>query len=553
MPGPDELEWKEYVDFTGGLWQKNDDRDCAPNGLLECTDCFPDPSGGLKAFAQFLPVSLPFPTAAAPANANIVFIWSTTAVAGGTSEGLFILTVEGTTSPFTVRMFSLTAPISEANLQGGSGAAWSQIYSNATVQTMNTSVRAETFQTAANGYKNYLNLPISLTAGSTHGIFRFDTSTANLVFAGSGQESGVWTHQGRLLTITNDGTGGILNRIIYTDPGSDAAPSTANFISPLAESGTPLVFLAPYAPSDLLAMKDQLSLASVQGSITSPTVRQLTFLHARNRTLPVRTDIGLVTVVMNEGAYAFDGATWKHISPQISGDGMGGTSWSAIDGVAGQDQADYSDLRGIDIGPIAIEGMVSGNLGAYEHFIFFNNGYVMDARTGAWFTQTSAPGARYWNSDYWNRRVYVSTNARFTADAASGRADVPIAFWSRMGESAWTSMDTYSFTLPLIYNPGQKTNVSEIEYHLNTFNATSTLEVELTYLDNDGVHQTISRGPYDLGSAGPQRLRVKVGGGPSDWWKVRTILRSNRSGEEAPSLERMFCGIQASTRYEAAS
>lgn len=547
MPGIDELTWREYVDFTGGLWEKNNDQDCAANGLLEANDCFPDPSGGLKAFAEFAPITTPFAAGVAPSAAtNVLGVWA------NPGRPPLLMTIEGPANS-TVRMYALSTTPSESDLIGN-GAEWVATLTRTDVTSINSCVRMERFRDDASGYLEVFNLPAN-TGTSTGGIWQSGTTagSATFLFAPLGDRlpTGLWSHQSRLVTLNTIG-GAVDTRVVYTEPGSVAAPSTANFLLPFGEQASPIKALQPFEPSDLIFFKDEWCVGAIQGTITSPVVRQLGATHTRIRGFPTNSPIGLVFVVMNEGAYSFDGQEPKHISHAILGDPMGGVPWNATAGTFSATTDQLGDFDGAVWTVANARSMTTGQLGAYEHWVFFNNGYVLDSRTGAWFKQTSAPRARYWSANLFERRMYVATGTAFVSDG--NRSPVPnVLFWSRMGESSWTPMHTYSFTLPLIKNAGMKTNVRELEYHLNTSNDTSTLTAEVTYLDNDGVQQTKTYGPYDLNSIGAQKLRVQIKGAPADWWKVRTVLTSNRSGTEAPRLERMFCGTQPSTRYESAS
>lgn len=576
MPATDELTWKEYVDFTGGLWERGNDRECAPNGLLECTDCFPDPAGGLTAFAAFRPILTGWQTqggAAVPTNAYAIGVWSlpVSTLAGG----VYTITVEGTTAPFTVRIWQMrgdttSQEVSEEELDGAhsnSGAGWRQLHIHSGVATIQTAIRWEIFRDAGAFAtpKAWFNFPVTSTGGgTTYGLYYWDQSTVapGFITTGDFPPQGMWTYQNRILTIVGESGNVQPTKIIYTDPGSTATPSSANYILPVGEVPARINFLSPLNPSDLFFMKEDALFGSIQGALTAPTVRQLGFQHLRSRTWPTRSSLGLVMVIQNEGAYVWDGQSFSHISLAITGDAMGGTPYDFATTLEyTTPTAVGSDLEGAPDFAAPANGQryrqsVSGQLGAFEHWVFFNNGYMLDTRTGAWFKQTSVPGARFWASDETHQRMYVSCRNPFTTQehlpvALYGYPDAPYTYyWSRMGEGHWTPMHTYSFTLPLIYSPGTQTNVRELEYHVNAFNDLSTLEAEVTFLDNNGTQQTLTIDPVNL-VEGPSPVRVKVPGHPAAWYKVRTIMKSNREGVAAPSLERMFCGTQPTTRLKA--
>lgn len=545
MAGYDEYEWREYQDFSGGLWERGNDRECAPNGLLECTDCFPQPWGGLKAFAAFEPIATGF--SSAPVGSTwILGIWSMPQGGIGGFRNWFMLTID---SVATVRLYTLSGTgvsVGESfvpSLRGDpvTTLQWALIASQATV-SLDTGIRMESYRSNAGGGSYY-----SFPASSSGGIWEADGATANLRFASTVaplQQSvyGLWTHQGRLVTVTDEGTGNQQNTIVYTDAGSTAALSTANTLRPLGESAGVIRGLSPAEPSELLFWKDEIAFGDIQGAIVAPSIRQNGYQHLRVRNFPIKTPIGVVSVVSGEGAYAWSGSGVDHISPSILGDAMGGTAISSEDDT--ETSATASDLEGATFSlHRGAYACVTGHLGCYEHWVFFNNGYVMDARTGAWFKQTSAPGARYWGSDSRRRLVFVSCRNSFTVQA--GQPFPPAAFFSQMGETYWTPMHTYSFTPPLIESPGQKTNLRELEYELYAFNSESTITVEVS--SPEGALDTL--GPYTLASDASS-VRITVPGHPAEWYKVRTTLKSNRPGEEAPLMSKMRVGTQASTRNQ---
>lgn len=547
MPGSDELEWRSFEDFTGGLWEQDDDRRCATNGLLECTDCFPSPDGGLKAFAEFQPVRAPFVAGDAPTTPTWALgIWAGADPA--TTRGLFVMLMSGLTSPYTLRLVCLAtaATISQSDLEGG-GASWDATLTRADVTAISPAVHMESFQSAS-ATNNYFNLPISISVGSTNGIWTTDQTTAAFSFNPGAstllEPVGVTVYQNRLLTI-GPGLGAALHRAIwYTDPGAATIASTNNYIQPGAAGGL-VQFIQPHSPSDLIFVTRGNYIGSAQGAITSPTVREYNRTGTNIRTFPADTPLGLVMVVANEGAYAWDGQSFTHISQAILGDPMGGPSFAYTqDTLGGPDTGDSCNLPGAPWAQAA-GTVASGRVGSYEHWVLFSNGYVLDLRTGAWFKQTSAPGARYWAQDYSATRVYVTTNDRFQVDAGTLRPTPHFAYWSNMGENQWTPSATYSFTVPLIDSPSQRTNLREVEYDITTYNGDSTLTVEVTSADGT---DDVTLGPYTLADSRPDGVRVLVPGHPQEWYKVRTILKSNRPGTSAPTMRRMRVGTQPSTR-----
>lgn len=541
MAGMDEYDWRDYQDFTGGLWQRGNDRECAPNGLLECQDCFPQPGGGLKAFAEFKPISAPFASGASPVTAaNVLGIWA------NPGRPPMLMVIEGA-APSTVRMYAFSSASlpTEAELSGGSGAEWVATLSRTDVTSINSCVRMERFRDAASGYVEAFNLPAN-TGTSTGGIWQSGTTagSATFLFAPLGDRlpTGLWSHQARLLTLNALG-GAVDTRLVYTDPASVAAPSTVNYILPFGEQASPMKALFSASPSDLVFFKDEYCVGTIQGSITAPLVRQSGGVHIRVRGFPTNSPIGLVFVVMNEGAYVWSGQEPEHLSPQILGDAMGGNSWDATLGSFSATTNELGDFDGALWTVASARSMTTGQLGCYEHWVFFNNGYVLDTRTGAWFTQTSAPRGRYWSPNLFERRMYVAAGNAFVGDSTTRRPSPDVLYWSRMGESSWVPSQTYSFTLPLVETPSQRVNLRELEYELYAYNAESTIEVEVT-----SPEKTLDTlGPYTL-DANASSVRIVVPGHPAEWYKVRTILKSNRSGEEAPLMSKMRVGTQGSTR-----
>lgn len=582
-PGLDELEWREFQDFTGGLWERGNDRLCAPNGLLECVDCFPMPDGGLRAFAKFAPIGAAFSSSAAavtpiaPANAHVLGVWYTTVpVQAAPGGGLVCLTLQLSPNAalpgvvrWRVQIWKLSSTgdavgganvYTEAMLNGDGDASWVAAVSR-DVAEFDSAVNAVSFRSVAAGAQTYVTFCGNTTVAgeSMGGIYRLGLggSTASIIipatrFNGNWYLHSLETHQNRLIfTGEFDGVGDAA--IYYTNAGTDTAVTTANALAPTDQAGQ-ISLLSPLPPSDLVFLQQAHAFGTIQGSLTAPTIRHQAFQHLRVRNRPVRTDAGLALVVHNEGLYFWDGNTLQPASNAIQGDPMGGTPYNNSTFSEGSVDPTYakpysrtaivSDLEGAPpfSGTFALD--LSGQLGVYENWLFCNNGYMMDLRTGAWFKQSSAPGARYWASDTLERRMFVATRTRFSAalDARGGGTPAPL-YWSRMGESSWDAMDTYSFTLPLIESPGQRTNLRELEYDLSTHNGSSTISVEVTPASGD----VIKLGPFDLADSRADTVRILVPGHPQNWYKIRTILSSNRA-DEAPTLMRMRVATQPSTR-----
>lgn len=572
MPGIDELAWKEYVDFTGGLWERGNDRECAANGLLECMDCFPQQHGGLKAFARFEPVGAPFEQALT-SSTRCYGVWDFPNALG--ARGLAALVFDYPNN--TLKLVSLFSTDFNQHIQfpsdqqvRGYKAQLKTIYSRTDVSLLRGAVRAEIYPQApppsSLTYMAYFSFPInSVTPGTTNGpgLYRSILSSTNATNFAAGittvhtaGPSGVWTHQGRLMTLGSDQVTG-WEGIFYTNPG-DSVFSTARLLKPAGLNPYDLAFLAGFEPSELITMKRNHSLMSIQGSITTPTVRETSYTHLTSVMYPVRSDIGLVIVTREEGAFAWTGQALTHISPQIVGSPMAGPAGRRIrvSEFDASNPAGFTENNGsvdgwsdIDISSdvtdlIGTGQAMGGQLGALGPFIGFAAGYMLDTRTAAWFKQSTCPTARYWAVNEDSRRVFVATSTAV-------RTDPNVIYWARFDESNWVPMDEYSFTLPLILTPAQMVNVRELEYHLNAVNDTSDVRVEVTFQTNNGGTETLSLGPFST-AKGPSAIRVQVPGHPSAWYKIRTVVRSNRKGDAAPTLERMFCGTQAGTRLPAA-
>src|SRR5688572_28593110 len=149
MPGPDSLELVEYSDLSGGLWDRGTDRECPKNGLLEATDCYPQASGGLRAFMTFEPI-----TQTGIANDSLILgIWRPTP----SQVFAYCAALEidaGGAGNHTFRIYYLNAS-SLSNLRTGT---WTAAHTTTGVTAIDSSISMVGYRHGTNGYQTYFNL-----------------------------------------------------------------------------------------------------------------------------------------------------------------------------------------------------------------------------------------------------------------------------------------------------------------------------------------------------------------------------------------------------------
>lgn len=536
MPGVQELQWQEYRDFTGGLWERTD-REAPQNGLLELTNAYPMKDGGLRAFAKFTPMT----HTNIPTNAIVLALKKTIGFPG--PQGVLLCaTLEidaGGAGVHTFRLHVIQDDTTQANLETGS---WTTIYTQTGVANIDPSINIELYHTLANGFGQYFNINALDTAGastSLSGVFRTSTTAVltSTVLAGVGRviigdfyPTALAPHQDRLLfNVTAPGSL-TLSRVLFTEPRSDTTPSTANQFEPIGTDAGFIGWLSPQAPSDLTVGKDEKGIILIQGDVTQPIVREMTFSQYGMHMFPAVTEYGIVYMAENSSVFLWNTGGLKDLSPQFYETPMQPSTYPASFGVV------FSSATKL------------GSMGYGGGYLFAGRDYVLDMETEAWFrveTLAENGAGKHFTADAHNYRMYASTNVVYTG-TNKALYYTPSYY---PASSDWDPASSYSFTLPLVYEHGRRVNLREIDYYLTTFSPNNELEVEVTRSHPSGgepITETLQKITLDAATNHKVRYPIAQSG---DWLKIKTTVTAP-SGE-APMMERVMVGLQPEGRSEA--
>lgn len=551
----DKLEYEVFADFSKGLWERGDDRECPRNGLLGLTDAYPLPTGGLRAWGSWQPMTM----TGIPTNAYILGLWSF----GGVDPlaGIYTCTLECDSNDIDNSTFRLQKLSGTTN--GGTpesaitGGTWTTLHTISSVKAFGawTHLTPYRFTTgASNVYRIFYNVGMgsSLFASSTasEGIYKTDGSTAARSFYWP-FPADCFGHQLSLMfTAIEPGAGLTLhNQIAYTNVASDAQPTTVNAFFPLPNYSSPITWVSPIEPSDLIVAKSEVGLALVQGDVTSPIQRQISFAHAVSTVRPVNTDIGLAISVSRDSVYVWTGSQMRDIAYQLLGNPTEPPFFGSKTAV-GFDSDIRFDISGEPAFRVASWGH-TGQMDFGEYFLFAGNDYVFDERTEAWFktTRTGRPQeaipARFC-ADRVNDRIYQARHMTHQ----TGRQ---ILFWENLQEKDYHRSSSYTFTLPLIYSEHGLIQLRELEYYLGVFGRDSRIEVTIDFINDKSEVQSITLAPKVIPNpktaplqtgAAPTNQVVRIGdipGRAAVAYKVTTRL-SAPTPVEAPMLERVLVG-----------
>lgn len=534
-PGLDEFKWLEYRDFSGGLWERTD-REAPQNGLLTLTDAHPMKNGGLRAYAKFKAMT----HTGLPTNAIVLALRKTIGFPGPQGV-LMCCTLEldaGGSGVHTFRVHVIQNDTTTALIESGT---WTTIYTQTGVANIDPSISIEMYHTLANGFGQYFNVNALDTAGastSLSGVFRTSTTavlTATVlagvgrVIVGNFYPTCLVPHQDRLMfNVTAPGSL-TLSRVLFTEPRSDTTPSTANQFEPIGTDAGFIGWMSPQAPSDLTVGKDERGIILVQGDVTQPLIREMTFSQYGMVMFPATTEYGIVYLAENSSVYLWNTAGLKDLSYQFYETPMQPDVYPASFGVV------FSSA--VKLGTMAYGG----------GYVFAGRDYVLDLETEAWFrvsTLAENGSGKHFTTDPHNYRVYSATNAVYTG-INSVLYYTPSYYEA---SSEWDPASSYSFTLPMIYEHGRKVKLREIDYYLTTFSANNTLEVEVTRAHPTGgtpITETLQKVTLDVATNHKVRYPVAQSG---DWLKIKTTLTAPDG--EAPMLERVMVGLQPETRSE---
>lgn len=547
MSGPESLQWSEFADFSGGLWERASDRECPQNGLLEATDCYPQPKGGLKAFARAEPVS----QTGLVANSVILGVWwlRPPFPQGRLRLAALELNAEAT-GVHTFRIYSMAVNTLDQIKNG----TWNADHTTNLVTVIDPSIQMVAHRDSVMGYRAWFNLPVAqspstsstaTTRYTTQGIYRLgDTSTASgpgsTVSSGSERRVGssqlkdltsqaAWwpgclaPHQARLTwTFTFNQ---LHNRVGMTTQGAQSG--STDFIDPLGERSGAVTWMQPFQSDYLVAAKSQVGVLVIQGAYPNPTVRQTNFTHNYLQSFPCPTDQGVFYMAKDDACYLASQGPPQNITPNFYGTPMNPGHYPGDFNIANSDNT--------KLGQPTLAG----------DFLFAGKGYVFDTRTQAWFKSSYIPDAKNHTTDTAFFRMFCSDNVIYTG---SNQVLHHSYFLENSDASVetWNPSPSYSFTLPLISNHHQDTEVREMVFHLDAFKPNSSVTIEA----HTPKGQVFPPKTYHIEKAGPQKVRCPLQA-KGDWVKLRVTVSSDPkqpAPNEAPYIERVMVGTAPDTR-----
>lgn len=540
-----------FSDFTGGLWERGNDREVPPNGLLECTDFMPIPSGGLRAaWAWIVEPTKNFPTnrrvigfqvdrgrnrESLPLTRQIgIMLCTTSTVSTGpfsyeywSAEGTSVAASSGSTNP-------ADAFIALDNL-----AQWSSAHTH-TSQKSIVPTRFIQYPGAANNFPWYYHVAQSTFGSSQSGVFRLDgsfglfanSSTQVYGSAGSTQPNvySLAAHQDRLIYAIHSGVGQPVNRLIFTNPSTDSVPPSSNFLDIAVHRPGNIVGLEAVFPTDLFVLKQSGGAFIVQGDLgTGAIVRELISDRPPERHIGVvRTSLGLIYLSEHEGMWAWTGGQEHlHLSPQLVGSPMTKVTLNP-----GPNPNITDDV-------LRVESMgFLGTPGYGARWVFTPTGYVLDLEGGFWF-RTTLPGDvvyAHWSYDLWDRRMFAIGHREPGDDVTiiSGSVD----------ESQMVRAGSAKATLPLIDMPERNVEIRTIEIFGQGFGNGGTWQLELT--NDRGEVETSATAPVPARAASAKFNTRQQG----DWLKIRVLSEgandasSLTSKSEAPMIHRIAVYLQ---------
>lgn len=432
MPVDTHLQWQEIRDFRGGLWTVNSQL-IPPNGAQTMTDCFPAPSGGLKAWFKKTTFTTTGIGSVSGESPRMIFAHEN--VDGAGNNDYYLLTYKA--SDTKLRLYEL-------NEQKGD-VAWTQIklfaagldpgVVNATAYNDSLGNLYMFFGIGAGGGADSGVWGATYAAGSTATVFKQSTVAMDFVF----------NYQSRICGVKGA-------TIYFSDVGSIANMGTNTAPIDIDEGQPNIMFVATFSPGDLLVFKEGAPIYLVQGDLTNYTVRQM------NGSKPVqiggpnvvRGPMGVIFRVGTDGIYETpDGAMLNPLSKAISN-----RSWQSRAPIVWQ-----------------------------NHWLLaMANGLVLDYDSKAWFTYseiTSGTGVAH-KLPRLGGFMFTDNASSFTIGKVipqDGRTD------NRAESYTWKSS-------PIRDQTGRQMEIRCVQVYARSFNgspATSTIAVTV-----NGVTQTLA-------------------------------------------------------------
>lgn len=503
MPS-DQIEAKIFEDFTGGLYERGNDRSCPPNGLLECTDCYPLADGGLRA----------------------AFRWNderadSRMTGGSTSRialGMHVLD-ETARSLTDVPLLYLVAGDKGTTVAPVNSSA--HVFANSTVSATAAFTTIASYSTVTKWFPTPI-VPFLSTVGgisddvyigiaemTSGGVYRIGSTVQQLA---ASMVYSLSVHQARLAAgITNNAR----SQVTFSEPRDSTSLGSvgAKFVRPFEEGQNFPAFVESFYPGDLVVGLTPAGLFGVQGDVAQPSVRELDRIHGPDGwTWGARTPNGVAYLTNEKGVWETAGTAARLLSPQMVGSPM-------------------CDLFTFTSG----ERGFLGQLACWNDWLFTPNGYVYDYRTGGWFKTTlPTPGKfPFWAAAKIPNKMYAF------GDNGAGK---PVLISAELAEETMDRASSFTFTLPLQEIPERTIELRQIVVYTNGYGSGGLsggrISVTVTPTPHSGEQPPTAEVPAGVGLAS---FRV---GSNDTFIRVRIRSEANDPSGEAPSVSRVILGLQ---------
>lgn len=525
MPPRDERELSPivYRDFTAGLYERGNDREVAPNGLLELQDAMPLPGGGLRAAWAWREESL----TNLPTNRRVIGFQvdrglRAQVLTGIIEAGLLLgSTSMVSTGPFTYEYWAARGTTALNDLfswsSGPTHSSIKALYPSHFVYSGGSPVSTQ--------FRWYYNVAASGDAPTQIGVFRLGallfSSNSAQVF--SSNTIYFASFQDRLVYVAGaEPPQDRFQRLRFTNPSTDSAPPSSNFLDVAKYVAGNIVYMHSVFPQDLFILKQSKGGFVVQGDLGGgPLVRELISSHAPERlSWGDRVPGGIAYMTETDGVWLWAGTEFAHLSQQFVGSPM--TAPTLRSGTA-------------------LDQPAPGFLGGLKYagsWIFTPKGYIFDIERGWWFRSTLPTSNIYsqWSYDNIGNRIYAAGHTE--------PGDNLRIISASIDQSTMLRSPTFSATLPLIDTAERNVELRRIEVFGQGFGTGGTWQLQLT--NDRGETETTDPAPV-AARAASARFNTRLQG---DWLKVRLLSEgatdaSSETGKsEAPMVSQIIAWVR---------
>lgn len=481
MPVDNNLQWNEIRDFTPGKWS-NFGQLMPPNAAQVMTDCYPLPTGGLRAWYK----AASFPTTGIVSTTNELprGMWVHELLPNrsgvGTNNDYYLVTFDTVSTFCRIYRMDQTA--------AGPPVSWTLIKTTAAGLDPGLVYTCDYVQPDG---QRFACFGFGAAAGVDNGIWIVRYSDASITHLSNLHEQIIGNYQSRFIAIGSvaDGESNIIK---FTDPGT-----TANFATNKAPvdvgEGTGISGFAAFSPGDLIVFKGSSPIYLVEGDLTNYTVRQMNG-SKMSGSLALRGPEGVIFLIQNDGVYMTpDGSYIMPLSKPINSGNF----------------------------------VPQSSLVFHNHWLFYSRagGQVMDYDTRAWFDTSIMQGNGF------AQRLAKLPGFMFSDNTT------PFTLWTvTCVDNASTSRaESWTWKSSPLRDPsGRQVEIRAVQVVARSFNgATSTIAVTV-----NGNTQTVACDSAGRGSITfyfRQRREVL---------DVQVVAASNQAGVQAPDIEVVRLGSQ---------